>query len=306
MNILVFGRGAIGSQYGWALENAGNNVDFFVRKGRINDYGNIVNLDVYDSRIKKQVNTRWQITMKDTIEEDSNYDLIIMSVNPEQVSSAVDTIKQFVKNSTVLFLCNYGLNPKDAISGIPVEQVVFGFPGAGGGYEGNNLSGIMYKSIQIGQTQNKPSSRERDVINLFKTAGFNVSIQKNIEEWLLNHFVLNTAMEAMVLERGSFKAVASSKEALTGMILNVKELIPYVDSKGYKPDSLLKAIKVLPPNLIASLMKNLVYKENSAAYNAIAHNHYKAGYAVMQVAKDAKQLGIVTPRLDKALQNYKG
>lgn len=32
MKILVFGRGVIGSQYGWALENAGHTVDFYVRK----------------------------------------------------------------------------------------------------------------------------------------------------------------------------------------------------------------------------------------------------------------------------------
>lgn len=49
MNILVFGRGAIGTQYGWALENAGHKVDFFVRKGRIKDYGDTVFLDIYDT-----------------------------------------------------------------------------------------------------------------------------------------------------------------------------------------------------------------------------------------------------------------
>ena len=300
MNILVFGRGAIGTQYGWALENAGHKVDFFVRKGRIKDYGNTVSLDIYDSRSKKQIKENWQINLKEEIEEDKTYDLILLSVNPEQVEGALLQVKRFAKNATVLFFCNYGLEVKAAVKDFPAGQIVFGFPGAGGGYEGNVLGGIIYNFFQLGQAGAKLSERESFVKKIFSDAGFKVKVQKNIEEWLLNHYVANAAMEAEVLKSGSFKAVASSKKLLGQMVLNIREMTPYVKAKGFHPDALIKAMNILPAGFVGSLMKNLVYKESGSAYKALAFNHYKVGYSVMQIINDAHLLGIETPRLEEA------
>lgn len=50
MKILMFGRGAIASIYGWALERAGNDVEFYVRPGRAAVYGQAINLDLLDAR----------------------------------------------------------------------------------------------------------------------------------------------------------------------------------------------------------------------------------------------------------------
>jgi 2-dehydropantoate 2-reductase len=50
MKILFFGRGVIATQYAWALEKAGNQVEFYVRPGRIAEYGTSVKLDILDGR----------------------------------------------------------------------------------------------------------------------------------------------------------------------------------------------------------------------------------------------------------------
>lgn len=181
MNILVFGRGAIGTQYGWALENAGHKVDFFVRKGRIKDYGNTVSLDIYDTRSKKQTKENWQINLKEEIEEDKTYDLILLSVNPEQVEGALLQVKRFAKNTTVLFFCNYGLEVKAAVKDFPADQIVFGFPGAGGGYEGNTLGGIMYNFFQLGQAGAKLSERESFVKKYFLMPDLRSKFRKTLK-----------------------------------------------------------------------------------------------------------------------------
>ena len=301
MNVLIFGRGAIGSQYGWALERAGHKVDFFVRRGRSKDYGDTVSLCLYDFRSRKQIEEKWKINLKEEIEEDKSYDLILLSVNPEQVEDALLQVKSFAKNAVVLFFCNYGLGVKELAKAFPDGQLVYGFPGAGGGYEGNSLCGVLYKFFQMGQSGKMLSEKEAFVKKLFTEAGFKVSIQKNIEEWLLNHYVANAAMEAEVLKAGSFKAVASSKKLLSQMVLNIREMTPYIKAKGFKPDALVKALNILPPAFVGSLMKNLVYKDSGPAYKALSCNHYKAGHSVMQIAKDAAELGIKTPRLQEAL-----
>ena len=44
MKILMFGRGVISTLYGWALDKAGNDVDFYVRPGRAVDFGQSVEI----------------------------------------------------------------------------------------------------------------------------------------------------------------------------------------------------------------------------------------------------------------------
>jgi 2-dehydropantoate 2-reductase len=48
----MFGRGVISTQYAWAFEKAGHAVEFYVRKGRIAEYGETVSLNIYDARKK--------------------------------------------------------------------------------------------------------------------------------------------------------------------------------------------------------------------------------------------------------------
>ncbi len=46
MKILMFGRGVIATIYGWALEQAGHQITFYVRPGRAAFYGETVDLDI--------------------------------------------------------------------------------------------------------------------------------------------------------------------------------------------------------------------------------------------------------------------
>jgi 2-dehydropantoate 2-reductase len=52
MKIMRFGRGVISTQYCWALEKAGNEIEFYVRPGKSSEYGPIVNLDILDGRFR--------------------------------------------------------------------------------------------------------------------------------------------------------------------------------------------------------------------------------------------------------------
>ncbi|MCR5755958.1 MAG: ketopantoate reductase family protein [Acetatifactor sp.] len=303
MKILIFGRGAIGTQYGWAFEKAGHTVEFYVREGRKAQYGSSVDLEISDGRRKKdkKVLEKWPVTLREELDPAENYDLIFLSINPEQVKNAVEFLAPRVGNATVLFFNNYGKNPREAVKPIPIEQVAFGFPGAGGGYEGNKLYGILYPSVQLGNTADKPSERETAVQNLFVSAGFRVTVQKDIESWLLNHYVMNTAMEAEVLKRGSFENVVTSTEALADMLRNLKEMVPYLKAKGVKTDAATNVLALLPAGLLGFLLKHMMYVPGSAAYEAIAHNHFKAGFAVREVAQDAETVGITLKRLEDAL-----
>ncbi len=300
MKILFIGRGVIGTQYAWAFENAGHTVEFYVREGRKAQYDPYVNLEIWDTRRSKKeriVKQKWPIVMHEEIKENHDYDLIFMSVNPEQVPSVVKYLAPRVGNATVLFFNNFWHDPQLAVKPIPLSQMVFGFPGAGGGFEGNTLYGGLYKTVQFGAFDGKPNKRDLEVRKLFEDTGFKITIQKDIQSWLWNHFVFNVAMEVEVLKSGSFKNVVSSPEALVGMIRNVKEMIPVLKAKGSKLDGMTKIIGALPPKAVGLLMHYLVFSPKSMPYTLATHIHTKVGYAVEYVIADARKLGIKTPRL---------
>lgn len=131
MKILMFGRGVIATQYGWALEGAGHEVDFYVRPGRAVDYGPHVDLEISDGRRRRnnrQVHRRWPISMREELSADHDYDLIVLSVNHNQMPDAVEFLAPRVADATVLVFNNIWIEPTQAVAGIPADQIVWGFP----------------------------------------------------------------------------------------------------------------------------------------------------------------------------------
>ena len=255
------------------FENAGHTVEFYVREGRKAQYSSYVNLELWDARQSKKdriVKEKWPIVMYEEIKENHDYDLIFMSVNPEQVSSAVKYLAPRVGNATVLFFSNFWQDPRLAVQPIPRSQIVYDFPGAGGGFEGNTLYG---------------------------GAGFKIMVQKDVKSWLWNHFAFNATTEVEVLKSGSFEKVISSREALDGLGRNLKEMIPVLKTKGSKLDFLTKVLSGLPPKVVSFLMSHVVFSPKSMSYALVAHNHFKVGYAVQEVITDARKYGIKAPRL---------
>ncbi|MDR6552368.1 2-dehydropantoate 2-reductase N-terminal domain-containing protein [Paenibacillus qinlingensis] len=299
MKILFFGRGAVGTQYAWAFEKAGHTVEFYVREGRKAHYGSHVNLELWDARRSKKerlVKEKWPIVTHEEIKEDHEYDLIFLSVNPEQVSSAVTYLAPRVGQATVLFFNNFWQDPQSAVHPIPLSQVVFGFPGGGGGFEGNNLYGGVYKTVQFGTFESKPSQRDLEVRQLFAETGFKIMVQKDPRSWFWNHFAFNVAMEVEVLKSGSFKNVVSSPEALIGIARNMKEMIPVLKAKGSKHDVMTRVVGSLPPRVVGFLL-SVIFSPKSMPYALLAHNHFKVGYAVQEVISEARRHGIKAPRL---------
>lgn len=299
MKILFFGRGVIGTQYAWAFENAGHTVEFYVRKGRKEQYGSHVNLEILDARNKKKqfIKDEWPIAIHENIEKNHDYDLIFVSVNPEQVSSAVTYLAPRIGNATVLFFGNFWQDIKKSISPLPLSQVVWGFPGCGGGFEENTLYGGFYKTVHFGTFESESTKRDLAVHKLFSGSAFKVVIHKNFQNWLRNHFISNAAMEVEVLKSGSFKNVVSSYEALVGMARDIKEMTPVLKAKGVKLDAMTKLINYLPPNVVGFLMHKIVLSPKSMPYALIEHNHYKVGYSVKEMISEAKLHGIDAPSL---------
>ncbi|MDN5807571.1 MAG: ketopantoate reductase [Brevibacterium sp.] len=308
MKILMFGRGVITTLYGWALEKAGNDVDFYVRPGRTADFGPSVDLDIRDGRASrkgKPVKGPWPVTLREDLEADHDYDLIIVSVNHDQLDTAVDFLSTRVGGATVLIFNNVWADPAAAVARLPRKQVVWGFPGGGGGYSDNTLHGGFVKSVFLGDVDGSSrTDRHRAVRELFTTAGFSISDVADFRSWLWFHVILDAGIMVGWLRMGSFDALVRSRRALQEVVRLVREMIPVLKAKGGTSRLGGAAATYIPSGLIGFAMHKLLTGDNLYTFimdqaQATGHIDYEAkAIYPRDVLADARRLGVSVPRLE--------
>lgn len=307
MKILMFGRGVIATQYGWALERAGHDVDFYVRPGRAADFGPYVDLEIRDGRqrrVNRQVRQRWAITMREELSADNDYDLVILSVNHDQLAGAVEFLAPRLGDATLLVFNNIWVEPTQAVAGIPRDQIVWGFPGAGGGYYGSTLRGGMVKSVFLGLIDSDvPSERHKAVRRLFAGAGFSISDVADFRSWLWFHFILDAAIMVGILRMGGFSQYARSRSAIKESVLQIREMIAVLEAKGGTPRLGATAMRRLPAGLIAFGLQKVLGGNNDFSYlmeQVIDSGHGSYDMTSIyprDVLRDARRLGASVPRL---------
>ncbi|UPK44732.1 ketopantoate reductase family protein [Paenibacillus pabuli] len=302
MRILFFGRGVISTQYAWAFEKAGHTVEFYVRKGRKKTFGSHIELEMWDARRGKQlIQENWNVKLHEEISP--NYDLIIVSVNTEQLPKAAQILSTVAGNTPVLIFNNIWQDLKSSISPLSMNNVVFGFPGAGGGIADNRLRGGFLKMLFLEKPRAGTEQLNNKVKDLFESAHFKISWIKDMQNWLWNHFAMNAAMETEVLRRGSFPALLNHRDSFANVVKNMREIAPVLKARGAKNDMISLLLTKIPAPLLSTLFNKVIFAKGSLARLFIEYNNTKAGFSVIEVVKEAKKSGIPIPRLTAAFEN---
>lgn len=251
----MFGRGVIATQCGWALEKAGNTVEFYVRQGRVQEYGSFIHLGILDGRHNSKgtsIKEIWPHVLRDNLTVDHDYDLIIVSVKHDAFSEAISFLSTRVGRATVLIFNNFWEDPATAVRPLPSNQVVWGFPGGGGQITRNGiLRGGAMKTVNFGTLNFKPTSRDNAVRDMFKTSAFKISESKDFRAWLWFHFLLDAALRAQALKAGSIYAVMDSSVEISKMVQTVRDFLPRPAARGIKPP------RSSVPSLLASEIRRL-------------------------------------------------
>ncbi|WP_044477217.1 ketopantoate reductase family protein [Paenibacillus antibioticophila] len=302
MRILFFGRGLISTQYAWAFEQVGHTVEFYVRKGRKETFGSSIELEMWDGRKgKKLIKESWNIKLHEEILP--KYDLIIVSVNTEQLPGAAQFLATAAGHTPILIFNNVWQDLKSSIAPLSMNNVVFGFPGAGGGIADNRLRGGFLKMVFLEKPRVGTEQINNKVKELFESAHFKISWIKDMQNWLWNHFAMNAAMETEVIRQGSFPAVLNHRDSFSNVGLNMREMIPVLKARGGKPDATSLMLTKVPPGLLGILFNKVIFAKGSLARLFMEHNNSKAGFAVLEVVREAKKAGIPLPRLTAAFEN---
>ncbi|MGL1919885.1 MAG: hypothetical protein OCD03_02545 [Hyphomicrobiales bacterium] len=308
MKILMFGRGVIATTYGWALANAGHEVEYFVRPHRIEEYGTSVDVEIYDPRRKgsnKTVTETLPTKLTDNLQKDNDYDLIIVSVSHHSFASAAKYLAPRLGNATIFIFNNFWMDPEEATSAFPTEQVVWGFPQSGGGFPNGKLRSILTTKITFGSFGQELTSRETATRDMFAKAGFSIVEEKDFRGWLFVHFIMNGALHTEQLLSGSISKVFSSSVHRNNVILNARELLPLllarnVDIKLHKSE--IAMIKL--PTWVGASALGLAWKFYKPLRTmAESHSNEQDMITTCQALLDyAESQSIETPNLRRALQ----
>jgi 2-dehydropantoate 2-reductase len=293
MKILIFGRGVISTQYAYALQQAGHNVEFYVRPGKKVEH---IHLNIYLKG--KYLDTIWPVSMRETLPADHDYDLILVSVQHYQFAQLADFLSTRTSKASILIFNNFWEDPVKATAALPQEQLVWGFPIAAGGYDANNiLKGALFGKVHFGTFGTPATDRDRSIRQLFKSAGFDIITHHDFKSWLSIHFLVNAGILSQALRAGSVGLMMSSPEHGRNAVLNVRELFPLLAQRGIKVQGEAALFK-LPPRLVSFLMRTVLKINPAFKHSLMSHSNLEEVKSFCRdVLEEAREKGITVPRL---------
>ncbi len=315
VKILMFGRGAIATVHGWALERAGHEVEFYVRPGRAAAYGETIELDLLDARRRvwgQRVVQTWPVHYREQLAPDHDFDLIVLSVPHHRLAEAAAFLAPRVGRATVLVFGNIWAEPLAAIGALPADRVAWGFPLAGGGFGENGvLRGTLLPGVVFGTLDRPPTERERATRRTFREAGFRVREKRDFRGWLWLHFALNAGLHAQGLRRGTLAELAGATGDLREALLAVRELLPVLEARGldlrrHRSSTLgVRAPTWLTAPVFAWLTTRFPLIRRGFEVHA-APRAEEPREVCRDALAEARRLGIAVPRLEAAEPSFAG
>jgi 2-dehydropantoate 2-reductase len=309
VKILMFGRGVIATVYGWVLQQAGHDVEFYVRPGRAATYEDAIDLDLFDARRRvwgQRVVETWPVRYRETLEPDHDFDLIVLSVPHHRLAEAAAFLAPRVGQATVLVFGNIWAEPLDAIGALPLDRIAWGFPQVGGGFGADGvLRGALLPSVVFGTLGQPPTDRERAARRVFREAGLRVKEQPDFRGWLWVHFVSDAGLFSQGLRLGSLSRLAGATRDLREGLLTGRELLPLLQARGLDLRRHRGGVLLFraPTWLTASAFAWATAHFAPARVNFAAHSDPDAEEP-REVCRDtlteARRLGISVPRLEAA------
>ncbi len=258
----------------------------------------------------QRVVQKWPVRYREELEPDHDFDLIVLSVQHYRLEEASAFLASRVGQATVLVFGNIWAEPLAAIGDLPVDQVAWGFPQAGGGFgEDGVLRGTLLLPVLFGTFGRPPTERERAVRQAFREAGFRLREQPDFRGWLWIHFVSDAGLHSQGLRLGSLAKLAGATGDLREALLASRELLPLLEARGlslrrHRGGGLLFRA---PTWLTAPALAWLTAHVASVRVNFEAHSDPEA-QEPREICRDAlaeaRRLGVAVPRLEAAEPSF--
>ena len=158
--------------------------------------------------------------------DDDTYDLVVVPVRFDQLTSALDILSAWRATSDALFFGNNPLGADRLIAAIGRERVLLGFPGAGGQHEGTLVRYLVIRQQRttFGELDGARTKRIMEIAGAFHAAGFSVALSSDMQSWLKTHAAFVSLVAAAIYAaNGDPAELAGSPHLLQLMVRAVRE-----------------------------------------------------------------------------------
>jgi 2-dehydropantoate 2-reductase len=233
MKVLIVGAGIIGSIYGWAFAEAGNDVTHLVRPGKAIQFKDGIKIDIYDTRKghKKDFISHYPICVTESIQPSDNYELVIV---PTKHYRLIETLKSIVPQArdADFFLLTQNWDGTQEIDTIlSPSRYVYGDAKAGGAFEDGVLISTI-DSVDIGQVDGRQDKCLKKVVDLCKSADLPAPVRENILHYLWVQYAITGGLWPALVRAGSFEKVLKDTETGKQGLRAVKECLEIVARRG--------------------------------------------------------------------------
>ena len=301
MDICVVGSGVIGTIYGHVLCEAGNEVTHLVRPGHGAILRGGVEIRLLDARSGggPETRVRYRPRVVGRLDAGHPYDLILASVRHYQVPDLLPVLASGAGTSEILFFNNLwtSFEPIEAQLG---DRFLWGFPVAGGGFEGSILYAALLGEVQLGAPSGRPANRVERVSGVFSGCGLHVEVQPDILAWLWVHFAVEAGVIATAIKSGGVDQFLGSVDRIAEAVLAVRDALAVVRARRVNVDALPDAeMFAAPEQMVAQGIKDLYEADRAARQIMQRHTggeELKRIYA--DVVATGRGLGVDMPVLE--------
>ena len=228
MKTLIFGAGPLGSLYTHILHEAGKDVSILARNERYEFImkNGIVLVDEFTGERKTS-----PVKAVEAIGEDDAYDLVIVLIRKNKLQPVFRTLSLCPKIENILFMGNNALGFDAYLAELPKQNVMFGFPGAGGSIQEQVVHFVdrekpndKRKAITIGEPGGAPIERTRLIASFLESVGIPVEVSGDMDSWLKYHAALVLPIAfALYKHNCDNYALARNRKSIRQFILACRE-----------------------------------------------------------------------------------
>jgi 2-dehydropantoate 2-reductase len=307
MKILVYGAGVLGSLYAARLQESGQEVSILARGQRlvdIREYG----LVLVDGDSGQRTTTRLNVV--EQLFPDDAYDLVVVLMRKNQLSAILPALAANRSIPNILFMGNNAAGPDEMVRAVGRERVLLGFPGAGGYRDGHTITFKVTSGRQqpttLGELDGRITPRLRQIVGIFKRAGFPVATSANMEPWLKTHAAeISPVANAIYMAGGDNYRLASDRDGLVLLVRAIREGYRVLRALGVPvTPARHKIFDWIPEPILVTLMRRL-FSTRTAEIEIAGHAN-AARDEMQQIADEFRTLARTTPVPTPAMDRLYG
>jgi 2-dehydropantoate 2-reductase len=239
MKTLIYGAGPIGQWLALRLRKAGADVSLLAR-GETHRALETNGVQIVDGLTgERHVE---HVDLVERLAPEDHYDLIVVAMKKSSRLAVCPILAENEHRKNILFLGNDMSGFHRYLQHLPKDDVLLGFPEAGGGLVGDDLvfmdrekQGDPYGKLHIGELDDSIRDRTLEIKALFESAGIKVSTEKDMDGWLKYHFAFMAPTVGVIFEKGgNLREVAKDREAIHRYCRACREAGDVLCKVGYR------------------------------------------------------------------------